>query len=278
MLVDLLLVPFGASYRALRDAAVAAEESGFNGVWTWDHLRVAHGAGEGVPEALTALAGIAGATSRLQLGPLVLNVANRQPGLLANMAATLQQIAGGRLLLGIGAGGGPDSPYAREQTAQGLTVPGDAERAARVAEAAQVLQLLWAGGTSSFAGRYYTLDRADGFLRADPPPRLVVAGFGPRLARIAGRYAAGFNTQAFHPQLPALIDAALAARAESGRDRAGFEISVFAGLTERLLRPESAERKRLAALGVERLILLIEPPFATAQIREAGTLLASTSA
>lgn len=273
MKVDLLLVPFGASYAALRNAALAAEDAAFDGIWTWDHLRVAHGPGEGVPEALTTLAGIAAATTRIAIGPLVLNVANRNPGLLANMAATLQQIAGGRLLLGLGAGGSAATPYAREQTAHGQLVPSDAERAQRVAEAAQILKLLWAGGAPSFAGRYYTLDRAAGFLRADPPPPIIVGAFGPRMARIAGQYADGLNTQAFHPNLTGMIESARSARAASGRDPATFSVSVFAGLSERLLRPDGVERQRLASLGIDRVILLTEPPFSHEQIRAAGRLL-----
>src|SRR5215831_10431523 len=103
----------GARYPDMRAAALAAEEAGFDGIWTWDHLRDPDGpSGPGVPEALTALAALAEATRRVALGPLVLNVANRHPGLLANMAATIQTVSGGRLLLGIGAGGSKRTPYA----------------------------------------------------------------------------------------------------------------------------------------------------------------------
>src|SRR2546428_5393268 len=102
-----------ARYRDMRAAALAAEESGFDGLWTWDHLRDPDGAAEpGVPEAWTVLTALAEVTRRIALGPLVLNVANRHPGVLANMAATLQAVSGGRLLLGIGAGGGRRAPPA----------------------------------------------------------------------------------------------------------------------------------------------------------------------
>src|SRR5207248_5211249 len=111
---DLLLIPFGTTYQEMRAAAVAAEQAGFSGVWTWDHLRVADGGPGTVPECLTTLAGLAEATSRVQLGTLVLNVSTRHPGLLANMAATLQQISGGRFVLGLGAGGSRETPYASE--------------------------------------------------------------------------------------------------------------------------------------------------------------------
>jgi len=100
MKTDLLLIPMSARYRDMRAAAVAAEETGFDGLWTWDHLRDPdRDSGPGTPEAWTVLTALAEATRRIMLGPLVLNVANRHPGVLANMAATLQAVSGGRLLL-----------------------------------------------------------------------------------------------------------------------------------------------------------------------------------
>jgi len=197
MKLDLLLIPVGARYAEMRAAAVAAEEAGWDGVWTWDHLRDPDEAAEaGVPESWTTLTALAEATRRVTIGPLVLNTGLRHPGLLANMAATLQQVSGGRLLLGIGAGATPSMAYAREQTALGLEVAGDRVRAERVAETAQVLRRLWSGEASSFAGRQFRLDRPSGFLRPDPPPPIIVGGFGPRMAAIAGRFGDGFNTQA----------------------------------------------------------------------------------
>src|SRR5690349_5730414 len=100
MQTDLLLMPMGARYGDMRRAALAAEEAGFDGLWTWDHLRPTGGEGP-TPEAWTVLTALAEATSRVAIGPLVLNVISRHPGVLANMAATLQEISGGRLILGI---------------------------------------------------------------------------------------------------------------------------------------------------------------------------------
>src|SRR5207344_411570 len=101
MKTDILLIPMSARWADMRAAALAAEEAGFDGVWTWDHLRDPDEAAEaGVPEAWTVLTAIAEATRRITIGPLVLNTALRHPGLLANMAATLQQVSRGRLLLG----------------------------------------------------------------------------------------------------------------------------------------------------------------------------------
>ncbi|HEU5323639.1 MAG TPA: LLM class flavin-dependent oxidoreductase, partial [Methylomirabilota bacterium] len=170
MKTDVLLMPMGARWADMRAAALTAEEAGFDGVWTWDHLRDPDGAPEGVPEAWTALTALAALTRRVTLGPLVLNVSSRHPGLLANMAATLQQVSGGRLLLGLGAGGSRATPYAAEQEALGLAVEPDAVRAERVVEAIAVLRRLWAGDRSDFAGRHYRLAAPSGYLRAEPPP------------------------------------------------------------------------------------------------------------
>ena len=273
MKTDLLLIPMGARWAEMRSAALAAEEAGFDGLWTWDHLRDPDGDPAGVPECLTTLAAMAEVTKRVTLGPLVLNVSSRHPGLLANMAATLQQIASGRFILGLGAGGSTQTPYAREQQALGLIVEGDGVRAERVAEAAQVLRRLWSGDASSFAGTHYRLDRPAGYLRAAPPPPIVIGGFGPRMAAIAGTHGDGFNTQARHPQLADLARIARDAHAASGRDPARFSLSVFAGLAPAWLRSDSESRATLTRHQVDRLILLIQPPYDASQIRSAGRLL-----
>jgi alkanesulfonate monooxygenase SsuD/methylene tetrahydromethanopterin reductase-like flavin-dependent oxidoreductase (luciferase family) len=261
MKTDLLLIPMGARWTDLRAAALAAEETGFDGLWTWDHLRDPDGdGGPGVPEAWTVLSALAEVTRRVALGPLVLNVANRHPGVLANMAATLQAVSGGRLLLGLGAGGSRRTPYAAEQAAIGRPVEGDAARAQHVVDAIALLRRLWSGEA--------------GFLRPEPPPPIVVGGFGPRMAAIAGRHGDGFNTQARHPELAALARRAREEHAASGRDADRFLLTVFAGLEAGWLRADSRARAGLERAGVARLILLVSPPFDAGEIRAAGRLLA----
>jgi alkanesulfonate monooxygenase SsuD/methylene tetrahydromethanopterin reductase-like flavin-dependent oxidoreductase (luciferase family) len=257
MKTDLLLIPMSARYADMRAAAVAADAAGFDGLWTWDHLRDPDGdGGPGVPEAWTTLTALAEVTRRVMLGPLVLNVANRPPGVLANMAATLQQVSGGRLLLGIGAGGSRRTPYAAEQQAIGARVDADAVRAQRVVDAIALMRRLWTG--------------AQGFLRPDPAPPIIVGGFGPRMAGIAGRHGDGFNTQAFHPQLADLARVAREEHRAAGRDPAGFVMTVFAGLEKRWLEPDARARQMLERVGVDRLILLVSPPYDAAEIRAAG--------
>ena len=260
MKTDLLLMPMSARWADMRAAALAAEAAGFDGLWTWDHLRDPDERdGPGVPEAWTVLTALAEVTRRVALGPLVLNVANRVPGVLASMAATLQAVSGGRLLLGLGAGGNRRTPYAAEQAAIGQHVDPDAVRAQRVVDAITLMRRLWSGEA--------------GFLRPDPPPPIIVGGFGPRMAAIAGRHGDGFNTQALHPKLGDLLRRARDEHAASGREALGFIATVFAGLDDGWLRPDSPARNRLVQSGVERLILLVAPPFDAGEIRAAGRLL-----
>jgi alkanesulfonate monooxygenase SsuD/methylene tetrahydromethanopterin reductase-like flavin-dependent oxidoreductase (luciferase family) len=264
MKTDLLLVPMSARWRDIRAAALAAEDAGFDGLWTWDHLRDPDGeGGPGVPEAWTVLTALAEVTQRIALGPLVLNVANRQPGLLANMAATLQAVSGGRLRLGLGAGGHRRTPYAAEQAALGQPVAADAVRAQHVVDAIQSIRRFWSGHS--------------GFLRPEPAPPIVVGGFGPRMATIAGRHADGFNTQAFHPQLGDLVRRAREAHTEAGRDAAPFSVTVFAGLEPSWLRADSRARQMLDRVRIDRLILLVSPPFDAGEIRAAGRMLERTA-
>lgn len=279
MRIDLLLVPFGTTYAEMRSAALTAEEAGFNGLWTFDHLRdpsarVGRPAGA-VPECWTVLSALAEATTRLQLGPLVLNVANRRPGMLANMAATLQQVSGGRLLVGLGAGGGPGTPYTPEQEMLGEEPGPDRVRAEQVAEAARVLRTLWNEDPASFDGRHFPLRGASGFLHPMPPPPIIIGGFGPRMASIAGRYGDGFNAPAHLPGLAALIERARQAHAASGRE-SPFEISVFSGLSRSWLAAGSRDRADLERLGVDRLVLQIEAPYPLDEIRRAGELIVRT--
>src|SRR5262249_9367651 len=189
--VDLRLDPFDASWAEVRDGANAVVNAGFAGIWTPDHLDGRVFDADRVLECWTTLTAIAVATSDVIVGPLVLNVANRHPGVLATMAATLQDVSGGRLLLGLGAGGGRDARYEREQTAIGRAVPPDRVRRAQVEACVDEMRRLWT---------------APGFLQPDPAPPVVIAASGPKMAEIAGRVGDGINVPAAHPALPALVE------------------------------------------------------------------------
>ena len=136
-------------------------------------------------------------------------------------------------------------------------------RARKVVEAIELMRRLWSG----YAG----------FLRPELAPPIIVGGFGPRMAGIAGRHGDGFNTQAMHPRLADLARTARDEHTKSGRNAGDFILTVFAGPQDHWLRPESRARQTLERTGVDRLILLQEPPFDPDEIRAAGRVLASTS-
>src|ERR1700722_17097684 len=140
MKIDLLFDPFGATWHDVREGAIVAEGEGFDGVWLYDHLAGSVHGENRVLESWTTLTAIAATVPRIAIGPMVLNVANREPGTLAVMAATLQEVSSGRLLLGIGAGGGRETPYAAKQHALGRPVGHDAARRAAVEGAVATLR------------------------------------------------------------------------------------------------------------------------------------------
>ena len=246
---DLLFDPFGGRWEDLRDGALAAEAAGFDGLWLYDHLAGSvHGAAH-VLECWTVLSALAAAVPRVALGSLVLNVANRDAGTLAVMAATLQEVSGGRLLLGVGAGGGVGTPYAAEQVALGRQVPGAAARRGTVETTVATLRTVWSGATGG----------ASGFLRPDPPPPVIIGGFGPRMAALAGRIGDGVNLPG-GPSLSRLIEVARAAHTEAGGDPDRFIVTTSGSPTD----------DRLARLGVVRVITMIRPPYASAVARLVG--------
>ena len=255
--VDALLDTFGARWPDVRDAATAVVDAGFAGIWIYDHVDGRVYDATEVLECWTVLSALAAVVPDVVLGPLVVNVANRNPGVFATMAATLQDVAGGRLLVGIGAGARPGTPYAREQEALGLHVYRNAERRAHVRRYVDDVRRYW---------------RAPGFLPPDPEPPLVIAALGPKMAELAGSVGDGINARATHPRLHDLLATAYAARSRADRESEPFLVTVFAEFHERWL-TESADRVRLATLGVHRLILSLKPPFDRRRIAAAGDLL-----
>jgi alkanesulfonate monooxygenase SsuD/methylene tetrahydromethanopterin reductase-like flavin-dependent oxidoreductase (luciferase family) len=247
---------FPTSYRELREAALRLESLGFESVWTWDHYVSWNDPREPVVEGLTTLAGLAEATSRVRVGVLVANNTNRHPGRLAKIAATLQEIAGGRFELGLGAGG-----YAAEQTSFGIDEPPAAERVARVAEALQIIRALWRGGPVGFEGQFYQLRDAYCAPASDPSPRLIVGASGPRMARIAGRYADGLNLQLRdHARFPELLDACAEGRGQAGRSRESFDLSLHAPWDAGWQQDGRGALARAAALGFDRVLLHAPAP------------------
>jgi len=124
------------------------------------------------------------ATQKLVAIPLVLSNPYRHPAVVAKMAATLDALSDGRVILGLGAGGSDD-----EATAFGVPWPSARQRIAALGEAVEVMRMLWRGG-GSFGGRWYQLRDAPGYSDAARPegPPILIGGHGPNLLRIAARH------------------------------------------------------------------------------------------
>lgn len=254
--IGVCLVIFGTTYTALREAALRLDALGYDSVWVWDHYVSWNDPTEPVLAGLTTLAAVAEATQRVRVGTLVANNNNRHPGRLAKIAATLQEISGGRFELGIGAGG-----LAYEQEQFGIQ-QGDAnERVGRIREALQIIPQLWSGAPVTFAGSYYQLEHAHCFPPPQPAPPIIVGANGPRMARIAGLYADGVNIQWHHREkFPATLAALDAALAERGRTRARFDLSLHLSWDE-LLANRQAVVATAHEIGVNRIIPWAKAPF-----------------
>jgi probable F420-dependent oxidoreductase len=187
-----------ATFDRIARYAERAETAGFAELWVSDHFWLdltrygGSAARAGTPECWTLLSALAARTSRARLGTLVLAVGFRSPALLAKMAATLDQLSGGRLDLGLGAGW--NEP---EFTENGLPFPRPGERLAMLEEGLGVLAALLGGDgqPGSFAGRFYQVERAPvipGPVQRPRPP-LWVGGKGDRLLGVVARAADGWN-------------------------------------------------------------------------------------
>ena len=160
--------------------AQTAEAVGFDSIWLGDHLLydLPDGSVRGPWEVFTSLAALSAVTSRVQLGSLVASLGFHEPAMLAKMAATVDGISGGRLILGVGAGWNR-----REYDAYGF--PYD-HRVDRFEEAFGIVRRLLAGETVTHSGTYYSLDRCV----IDPPaarpggPLLMLGSNSPRMLSI----------------------------------------------------------------------------------------------
>jgi alkanesulfonate monooxygenase SsuD/methylene tetrahydromethanopterin reductase-like flavin-dependent oxidoreductase (luciferase family) len=179
-------------YRALWRLVDAA---GFDSCWVFDHLRPMGRDRTGdIFEAWTVLAAMAEATERVRLGTLVTGNLYRHPALLAKMAVTVDHVSGGRLDVGLGAGGDPGF-----DPAIGIPEMTGRERVERLDEAATILRALWTRAETSFAGRHFRLEQVP----ADPKPvqaqmPLWLASNGERLGmRVVAEQATGWLTATF---------------------------------------------------------------------------------
>ena len=204
-----------------------AEELGYDALWLGDHLlyRFDDGSSHGPWEAWTMLAAMAASTSRIKIGPLVAATAFHNPAMLAKMAATVDEISGGRLVLGLGAGW-------NETEFRAFGFPFD-HRVARFEEAFTIIRTLLRDGAIDFDGTYFQARDCELLPRPARPggPPLLIGSRGERMLRITLPHADAWNvwfsdtdnSPAGVPPLRGLVDDICR---EVGRDPATVERSV----------------------------------------------------
>ena len=212
------------AYPELRQMAQTAESGGFDSIWLFDHLLFRHDPPKtvGIWECWTLLSALAEATERVELGTLVLCSPFRNPALLAKMAHTLDEVSGGRLILGVGAGW-----HKPEFDAFGYNFE---KRVDRFEEALQIIRPLLHGQTVDFTGTHYT---AENCVITPLGPRaegipLLVGAKQARMLRLVARYADQWNTAWLGQPNELAERLALIERAcvEVGRDRATLKVTV----------------------------------------------------
>jgi alkanesulfonate monooxygenase SsuD/methylene tetrahydromethanopterin reductase-like flavin-dependent oxidoreductase (luciferase family) len=224
--------PGAGGWPGIRHLALFAEAGGIDSLWVYDHLvfRMPGEEEDGIHEAWTLLAALAAVTERAALGTIVLGTGFRPPALTAKMAATLDEVADGRLILGLGTGW-----HEPEYTAFGY--PFD-HRAGRFEESLSIILPLLRGERVTFRGRWHAVDDA---VLIPPPPRparlpgripILIAAKGERVLRMVARDADlwnaawfGFPDERFAARRADLVTACVA----EGRDPAS--ITVTAGIT-----------------------------------------------
>ncbi|MGI8857042.1 MAG: LLM class flavin-dependent oxidoreductase [Thermomicrobiales bacterium] len=273
-------------FNDIKDLAVAAEAVGLDSFWLPDHFiyRPHEPDQLGVWEVFTFLSALASVTATIALGTLVTATSFRNPALLAKMVDALDEISGGRFLLGLGAGN-----WEPEHTMFGY--PFD-HRAGRFAEAIQIIAPLLREGAVDFHGKYY--EATDCVLRPRGPspsgPPIWVGARGERMLRIIARHADAYIT--IWPITPTQVteqwERMVAACQEVGRDPATLELT--AGTFVRL--PENgqpavddkaicgtyaeiaAQLQAFAAVGVRHLHVTFRPSISVQMIEEFGRVLA----
>jgi F420-dependent oxidoreductase-like protein len=238
----------GVSWEQWCALAAACEEHGVETLFRSDHyISQADEDGNVAHDAWTTLAGLAARTTHLRLGTLVSPATFRLPGLLANAAATVDHISGGRIELGLGAGW-----MEREHRAYGFPFPETSERLARFAEQLEIVHRLWSDGRVDFQGTYYSLEDAPAQpkpVQTPHPPLLV--GSGTRgTAEPAARFADEYNT----PFVSSDEFAQIRAKVERAAEREGrtLRYSTMTGCLIGETRADALERARRLYRRVQR--------------------------
>lgn len=193
--------------------------------WVIDHFQFGQ---DPIMECLAFLSFHAGQAPGLRWGTLVLGQVYRNPALTAKIAATLHHLAGGRFILGLGAGDAE-----AEHLAYGYPFPSGRERVEQLDETARIVRALWRGGPATFTGKHYRIEDAICLPAPDPPPTLMIGGGGERRTlRVVAEHADWWNSDYYTPaeyarKLSILHDHCRAV----GRDPAAIVPSCYMGLS-----------------------------------------------
>jgi probable F420-dependent oxidoreductase len=241
----------------LRATGDAVEAFGLDSIWLADHIVIPHGhqtkypyspdgrlTSPPYPEPLTTLAYLAAVTTRVELGTAVLVLPQRNPILVAKQAATVHQLSGGRLRLGIGVG------WLREEF--DALHEDFATRGPRTDEYIDIMRLLWCQDAPVYNGTHASLD---GTVSIEPRPPssvpFVIGGHSPAAARRAGRRGDGFFPLVWDlDQLRAVYQLAAAELSANGRAPAELELLAMTDT-------DPARAKALAELGVQHLVVAV---------------------
>lgn len=199
-----------------------AEEAGFDSIAVSDHFQPFRHTGGHAPAALPWLGALAATTTRVRLGTSVSTPTLRfHPSVLAQAFATIEDLAPGRLFVGVGTG-----ESVNEVPATALEWPGFSERLGRLEEAVGLMRQLWTDERVTFEGRWYRTARATVYDRPGRQIPILVAAAGPRAARFAGRVGDGFITTSGKPPelyTDTLLPAVEEGIAKAGRDAVAYE-------------------------------------------------------
>jgi len=250
---DLVLSPFGASAMELVEAAKCADESGFDGIWVLDHFS-GKLVGKGWShEPFTVLGAIANSTKKVSVGPLVANMINRNPVLLASSFSSLQSLAAGRAVLGLGTGAPPGSKFALEQEMIGrrLEEKGDSRRE-RLIETINALRCIW-NGDINFEGNHFSYEDLESVIMPNTPLRIIVGANGRKMIELASNHADGVNIRV-GPSIKELIH--LATELAPSAD---FEISIHEDFD--YSHPFGGDFEKWVQMGVTKRACMVNAPF-----------------